>query len=227
MILYVNGDSHSAGAEAVNNCCFAGDDPLYFNLGRLPHPDNERASYGCLIANELHAILHCDAESGSSNDRIIRTTRKYIKNSKPDVIIIGWSTHERKEYISKMKHYQFSAGGFGHDWPSHVAQPYKEYLTNIDWDECEKQQHETIWQFHKELQDLGIPHLFFNAYSDFYRIEDTKDWENCYIDPYDTEMTYYKYLENQGFTALPSYHYRADGHRKWAEFLLPHLTKLL
>ena len=72
MILYVNGDSHSAGAEAVNDYCFAEDDPFYYALGRIPHPDNERASYGCNIANELFAILHCDAESASSNSRIIR-----------------------------------------------------------------------------------------------------------------------------------------------------------
>ena len=78
MILYVNGDSHSAAAEAVNSYCFANDDPLYYALGRRPHPDNERVSYGCNIANELNAILHCDAESASSNTRIIRTTKDCI-----------------------------------------------------------------------------------------------------------------------------------------------------
>ena len=60
MILYVNGDSHSAGAEAVNPYCFAIDDPLYWGLGRRPHPDNERVSYGCQLANKLGAVLHCD-----------------------------------------------------------------------------------------------------------------------------------------------------------------------
>jgi len=40
MILYVNGDSHTAGAEAVNSHAFADDDPAYKHLGRLPHPDN-------------------------------------------------------------------------------------------------------------------------------------------------------------------------------------------
>ena len=40
MILYVNGDSHTAGAEAVNPYAFAEDDPNLTHLGRLPHPDN-------------------------------------------------------------------------------------------------------------------------------------------------------------------------------------------
>ena len=97
MILYVNGDSHSAGAEAVVPYCYAQDDHLYRALGRKPHPDNERASFGCLLANKLNAILHCDAESASSNTRIIRTTRDYIKNEgAPDFILIGWSTWERE-----------------------------------------------------------------------------------------------------------------------------------
>jgi hypothetical protein len=49
LILYVNGDSHSAGAEAVNDFCFANDDPLYYALGRIPHPDNERVSYVAIL----------------------------------------------------------------------------------------------------------------------------------------------------------------------------------
>jgi hypothetical protein len=226
MILYVNGDSHSAGAEAVNDYCFAEDDSLYYNLGRIPHPDNEKASYGCLIANELGAILHCDAESGSSNDRIIRTTKEYIKETTPDAIIIGWSTHEREEWLYKDRLYQIDAGGFGFDWPEVFKEKYKLYIARIKWSECERREHEKIWNFHKELQELKIPHLFFNTFNDFTN-QPMEDWENCFIEPYDPEMTYYNYLKNQGLTALPSYHYRADGHRKWAEFLLPHLTKIL
>ena len=40
MMLYVNGDSHTAGAEAVNSHAFAEDDPDLFYLGRAPHPEN-------------------------------------------------------------------------------------------------------------------------------------------------------------------------------------------
>ena len=80
MIVYVNGDSHSAGGEAVNPYCFANDDPLYWALGRQPHPDNLRVSYGCELANMLYAVLECDAESSASNDRILRTTHEYLSN---------------------------------------------------------------------------------------------------------------------------------------------------
>lgn len=227
MILYVNGDSHSAGAEAVNSYCFAEDDPLYRGLGRIPHPDNERVSYGCLIANELGAILHCDAESASSNSRIIRTTRDYLVNEGvPDAIIIGWSTWEREEWLLGDRYWQVNAGGIGHDWPKEIKDRYKKYVVNIDWAHCQQQAHYEIFAFHKELQQKKIPHLFFNCYSDFQN-QPMVDWSGCYIEPYDPDMTYWKWLSNNGFQSNQSYHFGADAHRKWAEFLLPLLTQLL
>jgi len=57
LIVYVNGDSHSAGAEAVNTFCFADDDPRYRELGRRPHPDNLAVSYGQILANKFNAEL--------------------------------------------------------------------------------------------------------------------------------------------------------------------------
>lgn len=226
MILYVNGDSHSAGAEAVNDYCFAEDDPFYHALGRIPHPDNERASYGCNIANELFAVLHCDAESASSNARIIRTTRQYLETITPDFVIIGWSTWEREEWLHDGVYWQINAGGVGNDWPDPIKQLYKDYVVNLDWLERTKLAHKQIHEFHTELQELGIPHLFFNTYSDFHT-EEPVDWHDSYVDPYDPEMTYWKWLTNQGFESNSSFHFRADAHRKWAEFLLPRLTTLL
>jgi hypothetical protein len=227
LILYVNGDSHSAGAEAVVPYCFAEDDPLYRGLGRQPHPENERASYGCLLANELRAILHCDAESASSNTRIIRTTRDYLKNEgTPDAIVIGWSTWEREEWMLDDVFWQVNAGGVGKDWPDTIKERYKKYVVDINWAYYEQKAHEEIFAFHQELVDLSIPHLFFNCYSDF-RNQPIKDWSNSYIEPYDPDMTYWKWLTDRGFQSNQFYHFRADAHRKWAEFLLPYLTKLL
>ena len=40
MLLYVNGDSHAAAAEAVNAHAFAEDDSEFFYMGRAPHPAN-------------------------------------------------------------------------------------------------------------------------------------------------------------------------------------------
>ena len=226
MILYVNGDSHSAGAEAVNDYCFADDDPFYHALGRIPHPDNERASYGCNIANELFAILHCDAESASSNSRIIRTTQEYLKTTTPDFVIIGWSTWEREEWLHEDVYWQINAGGVGHDWPDAVKEQYQDYIVNLDWTAATTRAHDQIFELHTELADLKIPHLFFNTYNDFSN-QISRDWGESYISPYNPGMTYWKWLTDQGFKSNQSYHFGADAHRKWAEFLLPYLTKLL
>jgi hypothetical protein len=226
LILYVNGDSHSAGAEAVNDYCFAEDDPFFHSLGRIPHPDNERASYGCNIANELFAILHCDAESASSNARIIRTTRKYLETTTPDFIIIGWSTWEREEWLHDGVYWQINAGGIGNDWPDSIKEKYSNYILHLNWHEKTKKAHNQIHSFHTQLLDLDIPHLFFNTYNDFHTLGPVH-WHDSYIDPYNPNMTYWKWLTNNGFESNKSYHFRADAHRKWAEFLLPYLTRLL
>jgi len=58
MILYVNGDSHTAAAEAVNAHAFAEDDSALRYLGRLPHPDNLAVSWGRIVADSAKAIFN-------------------------------------------------------------------------------------------------------------------------------------------------------------------------
>lgn len=224
-ILYVNGDSHSAGAEAVNSYAFAEDDPLYYALGRQPHPDNERASYGCQLANMMHAILHCDAESAGSNHRIIRTTWEYLKEQTPDFVVIGWSTWERKEFTDAEtgKVWQVNAGGIGEDWPQWLKDAYPKYISEIDWVAEMRQSYDRIYRFHLDLSHKGIKHLFFNTYSHFDELHVGRkfDWGNCYVDPYNPKGTYYEWCIQRGFkTVRPdSYHFGPDAHAGWAEFL--------
>lgn len=224
-ILYVNGDSHTAAAEAVVPFAFAQDDPLYYGLGRQPHPTNIQASYGCEIANQLYAILHTDAESASSNDRIIRTTYEYLKTNKPQLIIIGWSSWEREEWLYDGVYWQVNAGGIGEDWPESIQNRYKSWILSIDYKQKQQEQHDKIWRLHNDLKD--IPHLFFNCFDSFNCPK--YEWGDSYVSPYDVNYTYYHWLKQQGYaTVTPnSYHFGADAHRAWAEFLTPHLTKLL
>jgi len=226
LILYLNGDSHSAGAEAVNSYCFAEDDSQCWRLGRRPHPDNEKVSFGFRLAEEIGATLYNDSESASSNSRIIRTTEKYLEKNKPDFILIGWSTWEREEWLFDNIHWQVNAGGVGHDWPDQIKEKYKNYIVSLDWNSVTNLAHSSIYDFHCKLLDYKIPHLFFNTYNNFSG-QSKKSWDGMYIDPYDPDMTYYKWLTNKGFKSKPTYHFGPDGHAKWAEFLLPHLTRLL
>ena len=100
MMLYVNGDSHTAAAEAVNPHAFAEDDTALFYLGRSPHPANLAVSWGRLLSLTLKSAFRCDAESASSNSRIIRTTNQWLADAGQDhpdlLVIIQWSTWERE-----------------------------------------------------------------------------------------------------------------------------------
>lgn len=213
MILYVNGDSHSYGYDA----------------------GGPKFSYGQHIANHLGAEFVCQAKPGGSNPRIIRTTRAYLKNNKPDLIIIGWSGWEREEW--EHNGYYFDVNGSGIDtqaWPlatpDEIRERYKHWVvtTAVEWHEAEVRAHQLIKEFHYELKQLEIPHLFFNCFSYFKQIPFDwleSNWGDNYIKPYDEDFTYYYWLENQGFK--PSnpkfFHYGADAHLAWANFLL---TKL-
>lgn len=233
MILYVNGDSHSAAAEAVNPHAFAEDDSQYQHLGRAPHPDNLKVSYGQVLADLMSARLVCEAESASSNNRIIRSTWSVVQGVQglptlvPDYVVIGWSTWERKEFydLDTNKYWQVSAGGVGFDWPDWLKQNYKKFISEIDYQKCMEHDNRKIHQFHLDLQNRGIRHLFFNTFSSLQGVEKL-DWHGCYLGPYNEELTYYNWLLAQGFkTVNPnSYHFGPDAHKAWGEFLYQELV---
>lgn len=226
-VLYVNGDSNSAGAEAVNSYSFAIDDPLYWALGRQPHPDNLQVSYGCELANMMGYTLECDAESASSNARIVRTTYEQLTGvqgmitRKPDLIVIGWSTWEREEWwdAETNRYWQVNAGGIGHDWPYNIKAQYKNYIANIDMHEAMANASYRIWGLHQRLLDKKINHLFFNCFEPLSGVIE-HDWSGCYLNPYDPKYTYYNWLKENGFTTVNGgYHFGPDAHRAWAKFL--------
>jgi hypothetical protein len=208
LILYVNGDSHSRGHDAGG-----------INF-----------SYGKHLADSLDATLVCAAHSGCSNARIIRTTNEYLLDTTPDFIIIGWSTWERAEWFYKDKYYNVNSAG-SDILPEGLVQQYKTWVIEEapKYVEHDINSHQRIWEFHLSLNERKIPHLFFNCFTHFAHASEKFDWGNSYIEPYSKEFTYYHWLENQGYK--PSnpkyYHYGADAHIAWADFLLPHLTNTL
>jgi hypothetical protein len=225
MILYVNGDSHAAAAEAVNQHAFAEDDPALFYMGRVPHPANMAVSWARLLADTFKATLHCDAESAASNARILRTTRDWISRHENDwhrtLVIISWSTWERQEWLIDGTYYQINASGID-DVPASHHQRYKEYVASVDWQQATEQAHQDIWQLHQELADQNIPHVFFNGNNHFESVQDRKDWKANYIAPYDPKSTYSAILTDRGHqTVSPdSWHFGKEAHSFWKQFLL-------
>lgn len=225
MILYVNGDSHTAAAEAVNSYAFAEDDGRLAHLGRLPHPDNLEVSWGRLLADTLKARFNCEAESAGSNDRILRTARAWADANEKDwyrtLMIIQWSTWEREEWLHKGIYYQVNASGTDHV-PQELQEQYRNYIIGLDWEQKTQDAHNKIWAFHQELEEKKIPHVFFNGNSDFSKISDRKDWGVSYIGPYDPTQTFSAILTKNGHeTVAPnSWHFGKTAHSFWTRFML-------
>lgn len=228
MILLINGDSHAAGAEAVNTYAFAEDDGQYVYQGRRPHPDNLKVSWGYLLHKPLNAGFHCLAESASSNHRIIRTTKEYLQNytGRDELfVVIGWSTWEREEWLIDGTYYQVNASGID-DVPESHQQRYKEFVANVNWEKCTVQAHEDIWNFHNELKEKDIKHLFFNCNSHFSDLKDRKDWGTSYLAPYDYRETFDYWLTSQGHSKVSanSYHFGPDAHQAWKSKILRYVV---
>jgi len=227
MILYVNGDSHTAAAEAVNPHAFAEDDSDLFYLGRAPHPANLAVSWGKVLSQTLKASFHCGAESASSNARILRTTREWLSQLRQYdsvLLIIQWSTWEREEWLHNGTYYQVGSSGVD-DVPQELQEQYRHFVIGTDWKLKTQQAHDEIWKLHQELTDQGIPHIFFNGNNDFSQITYQQDWGSSYIGPYDPKQTYDALIRAQGIeTVAPnSWHFGKDGHSYFHRFVLQYI----
>lgn len=229
MILYVNGCSHTAAAEAANTHAFAEDDPHLHHLGRRPHPDNLAVSWCTHLARDLQADMICDAESAASNDRIIRTTNEWIDNN-PGLLadtfmVIQWTTWEREEWFHKGTWYQVNASGVDMV-PVELQEKYRHYIIGIDWHQKTREAHEKIWALQQRLTSLNIPHLFFNGYSTFSWIQNQQDWNLQYIQPYSIDHSWNAVLMQNGFRYVnpDSYHFGADAHCFWAKYVLQYIN---
>ena len=229
-MIYVNGDSHSAGAEIIENYCFAEDDRRYTVLGRRAHPENIPYTFGYKLASALNQPFFLDAESGSSNERILRTTKQVIaetKNKKDMFILIGWATFERIEWPYLDGYLQISASGID-SVPAEYTDKYKTWVaeqTEVELDKKTELWHKKIHDFHLELRAEKIRHLFFNTYL-YFDMQQPLDWHDQFIEPYNKEGTYYNWCKSKGFeTRNNGFHFGSDAHDSYFKFLLNKVMK--
>jgi acyl-CoA thioesterase FadM len=225
MILYANGCSHTAAAEAVVPDAFAVDDGRA-GIDRRPHPANLAASWCTQLAEQLGAELVCDAESGSSNDRILRTTRQWIDTN--DVsntfVVIQWTTWEREEWLHRGTYYQVNASGV--DWvPRDLQLRYKQYVATHDYRAKTQEWYKKIWDLHTELENKKVKHLFYNGWSTFTDIPDKHDFGESYMYPYNQQGSYNAILQQNGHVPTKWYHFDAKGHCFWANYVLQYINQ--
>lgn len=202
MILYVNGDSHSCGADLTN----------------------QDLSWPIVLSTQLNLKLLNQAKSGTSNPRILRVTQEFIEQNYDNIqdyfIVIGWTSWEREEWLHNGKYYDVNAGG--HDaLPADLEHQYKNWVMQQD-DDARKYKsaelQEKIFKLHQELCGLKVKHLFFNALMPFLH-NTTVSWGKNYLEPYNNDLSYYWYLKNHGWYPTTNNHHLEDAQVIWADVL--------
>lgn len=224
MILYVNGSTETAAAKAVNNFNFANDDFAKVALGRKPHPDNLAVSWGMRLSKMMQLALVCDAETNSSNDRILRTTYDFIRNrlplleSKLTYIVIGWTVWIREEWFDEESNEYIQIPVLDNDeCPIKWKNKYNTFIKTVNHSEKQKHWDSEIWELHHLLKNLKIPHLFFNSVESLNpNYTKVRNWNQNYIDPY--MLTFNNFTNNHGY-------YGSEIQNTWANFLFSQLTK--
>lgn len=207
MIFYVNGDSHSAGAEL----------------------DNPAQSWPCLLANQLGLRLINNAKAGGSNPRILRTTENFTAQTdlKDLFVVIGWTSWEREEWQKENSYYDVNAGG--HDnLPPDLALKYKTWVTDQNQETRESKSqstHEHIYKLHCYYKENNVRHLFFNAVMPFLHSGKQHDWHGNFLGPYENDLSYYWYLKKAGYAHTKLNHYSETAQAQWANVLYKYIQE--
>jgi len=208
MVLYANGDSHTLGAMKDRP-----GDPSFIKL----------------VAKHFNLGLENQSEGASSATRIIRTTQDYLSHNQPQLVIIGWGTWEREEWVHNNEYYNVMVGWYKH-LPEQLKTRYDTWAPQQDYDTLVKKSivvHEQIYRLHKLLDACNIPHLFFNCMYDFQGV--TKDmqydWKKNHIGPYEGNKSYFWYLKNKQYEHDKWFHFPQEAHAEWANLLIDHIEK--
>jgi len=104
MILYVNGNEHSAGAKLVNSYVWANADKAYWALEDRPHPDNLIVSWSSRLASLAKLSLMNDCRSNASITSIIERTNEWIegRQSSDIFVVIGFPSIAEDESFQQV-----------------------------------------------------------------------------------------------------------------------------
>jgi glycerol-3-phosphate cytidylyltransferase len=232
MLLYVNGCSHSLGHGTATNDSVQDDDPNVDYLGR---PENIANSFGAILARKNNWSFVCQARSGGSLQRSIRTTKTFLDQTQgPVFVLLGVPSSEREEWFFQGSWYAISAGQ--EKYPSPLMRRYKEWVAswekNYDYHKRQVEIHAMLVEFHEYLNRKKVPHLFFNTVQTMQidgRFE-AYDWKGRYYCPYgdlDDQKHFWAWCKAQGFKSDEWGHFGSDAHLAWAEHIEPKVLALI
>lgn len=238
MILYVNGCSHSLGHGTGHTSGMTTNDPAYKNIDEAPHPDNLPHSYGAVLARDMGIDLVCQARSGGSIARAIRTTKQFVYQTQGQIfVLIGVPSFEREEWIDNHGVWWPINFGGHETLPVAMRPKYRQWVVNWDvgtmaYYHIHEQHHTTMIKFHEWLNNHSVKHLFFNTaqmFSPDGRFE-KYDWGASYYQPYGEHNgtgQFCRWCLARGFLADKDGHFGKDAHLAWAQELKPYIEASL
>jgi len=230
MKIFVNGDSHTIGSE------------LYY-----PTQDTYSYRLAKLLGGEIVAN---PAIGGASNDRILRTTEDYLRecerdSSYPDLIIIGWSESCRTDWFVDTEYRSV----FSQELTPELSKEIDSERAKFHWDTWRQPEirstmakfyHEKMYDLHRRLDHLNIPHLFFmGVCSLHYEITGNNklsmpatfdnsikqyDWNGSFWKVYE-DISFLSWGRDQGYEITKWLHLREDAHAHFAEILYNHIIE--
>jgi hypothetical protein len=113
------------------------------------------------------------------------------------------------------------------NWLATAGHGHPDLLLVIQWNPSEPDAHNSVWQFHLELQEQNIRHIFFNRNGAFESGKDQQDWGVNYIGPYDSKQSYCAVVQSKHIdTVMPnSDYFGRDGHSVFFRFVLDYIVK--
>lgn len=236
MNIFFNGDSHTCGSE------------LYY-----PKQD----TYSYRLAKLLDAkVVGNLSMGGASNDYIINTTEEYLRNCEktntyPDLIVIGWSECRRYDWYHEGQYLSIGSTDFAPELAEELDGERYVYDNTVMREPfivyaMTKYYHNRIYNLHKKLEDMNIPHLFFMGVHSFYEtieIDDKYlpfqfkskdvhnnhklihfDWNNRFWNPYDQlNGSFLSWGRNKGYPVTPYHHLSNEAHSEFAHILKEYL----
>jgi len=227
MIFYLNGAEHTAASKAATPFVFAKDDHRFVFMGNAPHPDNLPAGFGRQLNMALKSTIINHAVPYASNERIIRTTKAYLepKSEQEIFVMILWAPFDRTEWHIDDRYYQVSTT-LDPDIPKALNKTYKKFKTGYNEMVAQKTWHHNIWNFHKELDERGIKHLFAMESTPFTELKRKHKWGDNFINPYTDETTFVG-ICGADINANGDGFFNAKGHTGFMRYVIPSCVKIL
>jgi hypothetical protein len=235
-ILYVNGCSHSCGAEISY-------------VGSSREPKDLDLSWAGQLANRFNLLHYNDAIPGNTNTGIVSTTidslLRLLDNHDPAeiMVIIGWSSFERIDFIYDNIRYKFVPGvqtlSYFKEWPKVVRRAFDSWIVSSDpYNDVMNKFSLDYYNMVNFLKNHNLDYYFFNAISSvrvpsnnlLHELHDNRpnlklfDFiknDVNYLDPCNQDMTYYHYLKARydGHIDNRNHHFLQDAQQAWCTIL--------